>query len=613
MNRLLLAAAALAALVSCTPAPVLPSSSGSLAVSRDNLTLYVADADHDRVTLLDAKSGAVLKHVAVARGPERLAVSPDDGAVFVTSKGARTVTRLTADGEVVATGAVGAEPVGLSLSSDGRRLFVANSQSGTVSELEATTLEPRAELEVGGNPHAVAVHPDGDRVYVADFLGARVNVFSRLRHGTVATATLEQPPSAECQGGFAAGRTPSQAADVVISGDGQRVYVGHTQSRTGADGLAQGLAFAVAPALSTVSTETDGTLREPDNQRPLGVDTLGGDERPDFPAPILATGLDDQCVRGGGGNGMDAPSSLVVDPLGEWIFVADHNSNAVAVVSATRRNDPSFESPERGIFGVVRVGARPTGIAVSSDLKKAWVHNALDYSVSVVELKGGRLEQTQVLEFGQSALPPAVERGRRLFYSAVDERLTEPTLGGVSCSSCHPDGRTDGLSWALANNPNSWEVRTQTRNTPPLWRLAQTAPYAWSGAMPDLPSFTTHMVDQMGGDGLNKVELADIAAYMTTLEPPDNGVQLSTEAAAHGQALFTKACAGCHAGAALTDGQRHLVGGQLLDTPSLIGARATPPYLHNGSARTLEAALGHGTGALGSADAQALADWLRTK
>lgn len=612
MNRLLLAAAALAALFGCAPAPILPASSGSLAVSRDDLVLYVADADHDRVTLLDAATGEVLRHVPVARGPERVAVSRVDGAVFVTSKRARTVTRLTSDGEVVASAPVGAEPVGVTLSSDGLRLFVANSQSGTVSELEAATLEPRAEHAVGGNPMAVAAHPDGDRLYVADFLGARVNVLSRSRGGTVAVATLEQPTSAECPEGFVAQRTPSQAADVVLSGDGSRAYVAHTQSRSGPDamGMGLGLSFAVAPALSTVDTGSDSTLREPPNAGTGGVDTLGGEPRPDFPAPLLATGLDDQCVRGGGGNGMDAPSSLVVDPLGEWIFVADHNSNAVAVVSATRRDDPAFESPERGIFGVVRVGARPTGLAVSSDLKKAWVHNALDYSVSVVELKGGRLEQTAVLTFAFSDLPPAVERGRKLFYSAVDPRLTEPSLGGVSCSSCHPDGRTDGLSWALGD---SWSTRSAVRNTPALWRLAETAPYAWSGARADLPSFTTHMVREMGGDGLNSAELADIAAYMTTLEPPDNPVQLSAEASAHGQEVFTRACASCHAGAALTDRLRHTVGGLSLDTPSLVGARATPPYLHDGSARTLEAAMGHGTAGLSGADARAVGDWLRAR
>ena len=602
MNRFLFAVAT-AALLGCAPAPVLPSSSGSLAVSRDDALLYVADADHDRLTVLDARSGEVLRHVALPAGPERVAVSADDGTVYVTSRRARRVTRLDADGVVLGEAVVGAEPVGLSLSRDGRQLFVANSLQGTVSELDARTLEPRRELAVGGTPWAVAPHPDGDRLYVTDFLSARVRVLSRSRGGEVSSATLEQPPTAECQDGSADPRTPSQAADVVLSPDGDRAYVAHTQSRTGPSFT---LAFAVAPALSTVDTSSGQTFREPEGPQVTP---------PDFPAPVLATDVDEQCRRGGRGNGMDAPSSLVADPLGEWIFVADHNSNAVAVVSATRRVDTRFESPQRGIYGVVRVGARPTGLAVSSDLKTAWVHNALDYTVSQVELRGDALVETRVLPFASSALAPDVERGRRLFYSAVDPRLSQPSLGGVSCSSCHPDGRTDGLSWVLPNALSSARTRA-ARNTPALWNLAQTAPYDWAGQQPDLASVTSHMVDEMGGDGLGRAELADVATFMATLSPPDNPHALPELDEARGRALFEQRCGSCHAGPALTDRLRHPVAGEQLDTPSLVGVFSTAPFLHDGSAPTLREALRHAgapTSPLEPGDAELLEAWLRAR
>ena len=61
-------------------------------------------------------------------------------------------------------------------------------------------------------------------------------------------------------------------------------------------------------------------------------------------------------------------------------------------------------------------------------------------------------------------------------------------------------------------------------------------------------------------------------------------------------------CASCHAGVAFTDAQRHDVGtitpssgqgigqplaGVGLETPTLKGVWAKPPYLHNGRAQTL--------------------------
>ena len=57
------------------------------------------------------------------------------------------------------------------------------------------------------------------------------------------------------------------------------------------------------------------------------------------------------------------------------------------------------------------------------------------------------------------------------------------------------------------------------------------------------------------------------------------------------------ACSTCHAGPSFTDGLLHDVGtalgpdetkGPMIDTPTLLGLYDTPPYLHDGSAATLE-------------------------
>jgi DNA-binding beta-propeller fold protein YncE len=85
---------------SCKQSKVVPKSSGSVAVSRDDALLFVADAYHDRLTVIDTASKTVLRQTALAMGPERGPVAPS-GAVSVTSRGARTVSRLTADGAAV--------------------------------------------------------------------------------------------------------------------------------------------------------------------------------------------------------------------------------------------------------------------------------------------------------------------------------------------------------------------------------------------------------------------------------------------------------------------------------------------------------------------------------
>ena len=618
-------------LFACEPPRAVPRSSGSVAVSQDDALLFVADADHDAVVVIDTATRTVLRQVKVPKQPERVLVAPD-GTVFVTSRGARAVSRLSPGGEgVEATTTVGAEPVGLALSSDGKRLLVANSLSGTVSVLDAATLAPQRELTVGGRPWALAMANDDQKLFVTDFTGGALRVVNLDRGGEVRVG-LEQPTTAECAFGEVQRRTPAQAADIVLSPDGERAFVAHVQSRTGEDqGANRSLRLAVAPALSTVQTSQALVLQD-DGRGGQGF--FGDNEpalTPDFPPALLSTNLDEGCREVGGGTGMDAPSSLVIDGRGEWIFVADHNSNAIAVVSATGVVHQNFRDPVRGIADVVRVGAKPTGIAVAGDLTRAWVHNALDYSVSVIEHVDGRLQQVAVVPFDRSPLPAAVERGRRLFFSAVDPRLTEPEFGGVSCSSCHPDGRADGLSWVLpdpATRTDWWEPTTfaRGRNTPTLWGVTATAPYHWDGALADLPAFSRHMVSQMGGLGLDTRDVADLEAFLEVIPLPDNpkAGQLAPGLVARGESLFAERCASCHAGAALTDGLDHapaVSGLPRLDTPSLRGVFATAPYLHDGSAATLRDVLGgrsvtiaaHAPAGLSAADAEALEAFLLTR
>ena len=574
----------------CTPQPkVMAKSSGSIAITKNDALLYVADADHDRVTVIDTQTRAVVGHIPVGMKPERIMMGPDD-TVYVTNRGERSVMRIAPGAmSVEATGAVGAEPVGMALSEDGKKLYVANSMSGSVSVLDSATLAPVDEVVVGGQPWAVQTLADGRRAYVTDFTGGQVAVVDLPAKKVLSRVELGQAPSTECQWANPGVRTPAQAADVVVSPDGERAYVAHVQSRTRTTTGFASMALAVAPALSTVNTGTDLASKDV---------TAGSGEKVDFPATMLATTTDGSCqAPPPPGRGMDAPSSLVVDGSGEWIFVADHNSNAVAVVNALRQSDETYRVPDRGIYDVVGVGARPTGIAVSADLKTAYVHNAFDYSVSVLENKDRHLSQTATIAFASSTLPVDVERGRRLFYSAVDPRLTRPELGGVSCSSCHPDGRTDGLSWVLppdnTNFAGQWTQPATTataRNTQPLWGVLDTAPYHWDGKVADMPALSHVMVSQMGGRGLSDLEIGDLSNYMRTLTPPDNAnVDRASAEVVKGKARFEAQCQSCHSGAGLTDRAQHTasVVETKLDTPSLKGAFSTAPYLHDGSVRSL--------------------------
>jgi cytochrome c peroxidase len=208
------------------------------------------------------------------------------------------------------------------------------------------------------------------------------------------------------------------------------------------------------------------------------------------------------------------------------------------------------------------------------------------------------VEDRKILASNPLWLTPDIAMGRQLFFAADDPRLNNPTTTAVSCNTCHTEGgREDGHTWGFPDGP---------RQTPGLAgrMISQTAPFHWSGEFPDLVDFMQHTAQsRMGGNGqLDATQVNQLQAYMDFLPPPDNPNRLTvpSEAQVRGAQVFQLAeCSTCHSGEALTNNSFADVGTfaagddltkltRGLNTPSLLGLARTAPYLHDGSAATLE-------------------------
>ncbi len=159
-----------------------------VAVSADGSRIYAADNNTSRHTdlkgvlfVLDANTGATLHSVAIPGFPYGVAAithGPDaDRKVYVTSErdGMVAVVDPT-HGTMVRTIRTGASPTALLLDREQKRLFVANSGSDTISIVD--TARDRVTHTVSVRPHDVrglpgatplgmALSPDESRLYVA--------------------------------------------------------------------------------------------------------------------------------------------------------------------------------------------------------------------------------------------------------------------------------------------------------------------------------------------------------------------------------------------------------------------------------------------------------------
>jgi cytochrome c peroxidase len=293
-------------------------------------------------------------------------------------------------------------------------------------------------------------------------------------------------------------------------------------------------------------------------------------------------------------------------------------------------------------------GANPRGIVISPDGTTLYIHNAMSHDLVFVDTGGvnpykkAKVSGEPLALIGHDPLPPDVRAGKVLFFSANSDRFAAPITGKnwMSCASCHFDGEINGLTMLTPKGP---------RNVPSNVLSTKTGLMTWDGSRDDFADYLLTVQNEMGGmtqfdptkplpPDVQKMfdQLFAYLNYRESLPVPKSPYRLPngelTPLARQGEALFKgkAGCITCHAlpyftdsakavdangrltvlnrsylhdvgtgtaadvGAVQGDGRAHFRNPRRpgeFDTPTLRGVWATPPYLHDGSAATIDEVL----------------------
>jgi len=251
----------------------------------------------------------------------------------------------------------------------------------------------------------------------------------------------------------------------------------------------------------------------------------------------------------------------------------------------------------------IPVGHGPKGLALSADGRKLYVANRTGDTVSIVDTATRKVSGT--LSLGGPPVLTAERRGELLFYNAG-----YAFQGHFGCANCHLEATLDGLSWDLEPDGFGKDI---VDNRLLEW-VDGTAPYKWNGGNPDLLTECGPRTAAFfyRSQSYNPKELADLVAYIKSIPPRPNRFRLAngelTPAQERGKAIFERTrkkngtpipefsqCAGCHSGPHFTSNEQVDVGtgkatdrSSVFDIPQLTNVGLSAPYLHDGSARTLE-------------------------
>ncbi len=588
--------------------------------------IYVANADQGTISIVDRGTQAVTE-VEAGLEPSRLARA--NGRIFATLRGERAVGvfREVAGGlELERRIDVGAEPFGIVADEKGHHLYVANQLGGDVIEIDAETYEITNRWPVDGQPRWVALHPSGKHLYVGSAFGGLLTDIN-VKSGAVQNLELPPVTGLDPQTFEAVDLSSRITGDLSVSPDGSSLAI---------------------PSLYVNNVTPVGEVDPEDIQPPEDGGYAGGADgtRRFNPAVVLiVTNLDgtlrteytDTLTLQGFGRGdvvSGYPSSATYSPDGETVVLTLEGSDAALVmdlpdsIGDSRNNgfgrgmattvafdmEPGFGmGMQFATVSTVLTGTAPRAVTFVGD-REAWVHNGFDGSIA--DLRYGRLADNMGndqccfddVAFGdedgsfdtndtatreavlvtEEILPAAAAEGRRLFFAASNAQMALPGAG-VSCATCHFDGRNDGLTWQFDIGP---------RQTPSLaGQVSLTAPVTWTD---EIVTVTDEVLitsqGRMGGTGLAMDQAEMVTAYVDWSPLPDTASRGSaSDAVARGQELFESeevGCGDCHNGEAMTDNATYeMFGLEAVRTRGLRGIAATAPYLHDGSAPTLRSVL----------------------
>jgi YVTN family beta-propeller protein len=294
--------------------------------------------------------------------------------------------------------------------------------------------------------------------------------------------------------------------------------------------------------------------------------------------------------------------ALARDDTELWVVNAASNDISVLDIS-----DPT--RPNR--VAHITVGDNPRAIVLAPDGSRAYVNNALDGTVSVIDAASYAV--TSIITVTEIPLPPALLNGKRIFHSSARPDLSQARW--ISCNTCHIEGEHDGRTWLLQyiGPVPLGATPVITRNTTSLLGMIETYPLRWSAEWDESADSEFSIRFEQFGAGLiagqmhptlglpnqgRSYDLDCLATFIDHLTVPKRTHAL-TPAEQRGKAIFESVetgCATCHPAPRYTDLQVHNAGtadaygewfGPLIDTPTLRFLYDSPPFLHDGSAATL--------------------------
>jgi len=584
-----------------------------LAFSPDGRRLAVSVPTARSLVLLDAVAGRVIRETELDARPAGVVWSNDGELLYAAEAAGHAVVRIDLSNQTKTRLPTGARPFGLALASQRRLLLVANSATDSISFVDLSGRKQPREKAAGHVPYLLAVTPDENVAVV----GNRLPAGDASDPTVSATVTLVDLQSDRAATQIRLPPNSTNVHGIAVSPDGKWAYAVHNLARAMLPTEQIEYGWINANAMTVID------LRRRRRYATVLLDRFNGGAANPFGAAVSPGGSTLWMTLSGvhqiGKMDLVRLHSLLRERVRDdtpqqeesaaertelstargsmgysdtWRLGIDDPASVELVVSDLPAEYGQGQYLGNVFFRKDLPGNGPRGLAISPD--GSLVAVAMYFSGTVVFVDAATVEITRSVPVASQPPVDEVRRGEVIFH---DARYCFQHW--LSCSTCHPDGRADGLNWDLMNdgigNPKNTRSMVLSHRTPPMMS---------GGVRADMPAaaaagFTFLLFQEPKAE-----ELQAVQAYLKSLEPDSSPRLIDgslSEKAHRGKSLYDSprvGCSRCHPASLYTDLRMHDVGTQdpadesgRFDTPTLVELWRTAPYLHHGRAATLRQVL----------------------
>jgi len=506
-----------------------PARTNPIRLSADGTRLYAVNPPNNSVSVFDTsnpQSPNLIAEIPVGVGP--VSVNPrTSDEIWVVNQVSNSLSVVSVSRGIVtdtiATGN-GTEPMDVVFAGT-NQAYVSCSRANAIAVYDTGTHALIKSLPVfGGNPRALAVSPDGSKVYAAFAISG--NATTIIPDGIAPPQPkplnnkLPKPPKV---GLIVTATDPKWQNyitftmpdyDVVTIKVAKTPSVSGYYSAVGTINLGLGVNPATGDLFVANTDAMNLVFYEPTlrghwiNNRITRIEVDSGqitpfDLNPNVDYNILPN---PQALA----TTLSQPTSVVFDPSGNFMYVASFGTDRVAQVD-TNGNVMSFVEVSlpsgSGSNADPKNKRGPRGLALNAGAATLYSLDAISNTISIIDTSS--MSKSGEVAVGTDLTPDTIKQGRGFLY---DAKLSGNGTG--SCASCHVDSDMDHLAWNLGDRSGIMEKIVQNGQT--IWfhpmkgpmttqslrGLLDVAPYHWRGDKTTFADFNPAFDTLMGGSQL---------------------------------------------------------------------------------------------------------------